>query len=59
LPSSSVNFATEAAQAFGVGESKTAIFEKEKAKADVKGDADKPKKGGKGAGKNVEKPDAE
>lgn len=54
-----IKFATEAAKAFGVGESKTAIFEKEKAKVDVKRDGDKPKKGGKGAGKKAEKPDAE
>jgi len=45
-----LTFAAKAAQAFGVGESKTVPFEKEKAKADVTdgGDAKtKPKKAGK------------
>jgi CRISPR-associated protein Csb1 len=47
-----LDFAKEAAQAFGIGESKTVPFDKEKAKADVKGEGDamtKSKKGKKAA----------
>jgi CRISPR-associated protein Csb1 len=43
-----LEFATEAAKAFGVGESKTVPFDKEKAKADVKGEGDAKTKGKKG-----------
>ena len=43
-----LEFATEAAKAFGVGESKTVPFDKEKAKADVKGEGDTKTKGKKG-----------
>jgi CRISPR-associated protein Csb1 len=45
-----LSYATEAAKAFGVGESQTVPFDKEKAKKDVKGEGDtktKPKKGAK------------
>ena len=47
-----LQFATDAAAAFGVGESRTVPFEKERAKSDVKVDdkgKDKPKRGGKKA----------
>lgn len=47
-----LDFATEAAKAFGVGESRTVPFEKERAKRDVKTDESgkgKPKRGGKKA----------
>lgn len=50
-------YATDAAQAFGVGESKTVEFDKELARRDVKGDADgkgKSKKAGKGKDKAEE-----
>ncbi|MEO2092140.1 MAG: type I-U CRISPR-associated RAMP protein Csb1/Cas7u [Gemmataceae bacterium] len=46
-----LKFATDAAKAFGVGESKTVPFDKERAKKDVKGEGEaktKPKKPGKG-----------
>jgi CRISPR-associated protein Csb1 len=45
-----IQFATEAAQAFGIGESRTVPFEKERAKRDVKSDEKgnaKAKRGGK------------
>jgi len=42
-----LEYATEAAKAFGVGESKTVDFDKERAKKDVKGEGD-TKKTGKG-----------
>lgn len=57
-----IQFATLAAQAFGVGESKTVPFDKERAKKDVTdgGDAKtKPKKGGKGSKKSTEDSDGE
>ena len=57
-----LHYATEAAKEFGVGESKTVLFEKERAKADVAdgGDAKKkPKKGGKAKGRTTEGGDAE
>ncbi len=40
-----LKFATEAAEAFGVGEDRTVPFDKEKAKADVKGEGDTKSKG--------------
>jgi CRISPR-associated protein Csb1 len=56
-----LRFATDAATAFGVGESQTVPFDKERAKRDVKGDGDgKAKgKGGKGKGKAAEAANAE
>ncbi|MCA9209990.1 MAG: type I-U CRISPR-associated protein Cas7, partial [Planctomycetales bacterium] len=51
---SALEFATEAAEAFGVGESKTVPFDKDKAKADVKGEGDTKTKG-----KKSKKPAAE
>lgn len=57
-----LNYAKSVAEVFGVGESKTVPFEKEKAKTDVTdgGDAKtKPKKGGKTKGKATESSDAE
>lgn len=53
-------FATEAANAFGVGEGKTVPFDKEKAKADVKGEGDTKKTAkGKAKAKKAEEPNAE
>lgn len=46
--SAAVTFATAAAKAFGVGESKTVPFDKEKAKKDVAKDSDSKSKGKKG-----------
>lgn len=43
-----LTFATEAAKAFGVGESKTVLFEKDKAKADVTDSGDAKNKSKKG-----------
>lgn len=43
-----LEYATEAAKAFGVGESKTVPFDKERAKIDVKGEGDTKTKGKKG-----------
>jgi len=43
-----LEYATAAAAAFGVGESKTVPFDREKAKADVKGEGDTKTKGKKG-----------
>jgi CRISPR-associated protein Csb1 len=40
-----LKYATEAAKAFGVGESKTVEFDKERAKKDVKGEGDTKRKG--------------
>lgn len=57
-----LQYATEAARAFGVGESKIVPFEQDKAKADVTDGGDdktKPKKGGKAKGKAAEGGDAE
>ena len=42
---SAIDYATEAAAAFGVGESRTVPFDREKAKADVRGDGDTKTKG--------------
>ncbi len=52
-----LSYATEAAKAFGVGESQTVPFDKEKAKKDVKGEGDTKTKGKKGA-KKAEAPEA-
>lgn len=49
-----LQYATDAAAAFGVGESKTVPFEKERAKRDVKGEGEGKKKGGKGKNKEIE-----
>jgi CRISPR-associated protein Csb1 len=51
-------FATEAARAFGVGQSKTVPFEKKRAEADVKGEGNTKTKGKKGkkANEKVESP---
>lgn len=56
-----LQYATEAAAAFGVGESKTVPFEKERAAKDVKGEGDTKtkKKGGKGKEKSAEGANAE
>lgn len=57
-----IQYATNAAQAFGVGESKTVPFEKERAKKDVSdgGDAKtKPKKPTKAKSKSAEETDGE
>ncbi len=48
-----LKYATAAAQAFGVGESKSVDFDKERAKKDVKGEGDTKTKG-----KKAKKPDA-
>ncbi len=55
-----LQFATEAARAFGVGDSKTVPFEKERAVRDVKGEGDTKTKGKKGkkAEKSLEGADA-
>jgi CRISPR-associated protein Csb1 len=49
---SALEYATAAAEAFGVGESKTVEFDKERAKKDVKGEGDTKTKG-----KKAKKPD--
>lgn len=43
-----LTFAKETAQAFGVGESKTVPFDKDRAKKDVAGEGDAKRKGKKG-----------
>jgi CRISPR-associated protein Csb1 len=43
-----LTYATEAAKAFGVGESRTVLFEKERANRDVKADSDKKAKATRG-----------
>lgn len=54
-----LKYATEAAKAFGVGESKTVEFDKERAKKDVKGEGDTKTKGKKAKAKPSETPAAE
>jgi CRISPR-associated protein Csb1 len=51
-----LNYATAAAAAFGVGDSKTVPFDPERAKKDVKGEGDTKTKGKKGKAKGVETP---
>jgi len=52
-----LDYATEAANAFGVGESKTVNFDNERAKKDIKGEGDTKKAGkGKAKEKTVETP---
>lgn len=53
-----IKFAAKAAENFVVGENRSATFEKEKAKADVKVDGDKTKKGAKAKGSKAENVDA-
>jgi CRISPR-associated protein Csb1 len=54
-----IHFATAAAKAFGVGESKTVEFDKERAKKDVKGEGDTKTKGKKAKAKTSDTPAAE
>lgn len=56
-----MEYAAEAAEAFGVGESRTVLFEKERAKRDVKKDGDKKAtaKRGKKSEPVAERPEAE
>jgi len=57
-----LEFATAAAREFGVGESRTVPFEKQRAQRDVKGDETgkgKSKKGGKKAGASADEPEGE